>query len=176
MRGPPKHYTLILLGSLATGCGQSNHGHDDAQRSPASGGTPLASEQTRTNADYATEVNCPPQRYADVSTLGEKQLDPLYAIATFALDGKLTREEFDSNPRYAEIALSGAEFLATTDVAIRGIVDVTGTPPLSMANAAKLASKLASIKVKGRYARTGAMGTLQAKIKTCLLMIKNDLP
>ncbi|WP_146092456.1 hypothetical protein [Xanthomonas melonis] len=164
----------VLLGVTAAGCSQPNEsaaGH----HLPAGGRTIAVSEQAQASTGEATEVNCPPRGYADVSSLGQRQLDPLYEIAKFALDGDLSREEFGSNPRYIEIALFGAEFLSTTDRAIRGIVDATSTPPISVASGAKLALKLASLEKNGRYARTGAMGALQAKIKTCLLMVKNDL-
>lgn len=92
-----------------------------------------------------------------MSALDEEQLEPLFEIARFSLDGQLAREELESNPRYAEIALFGAAFLATTDVARNAV-------------------KLASLRKGPRYARAGAMGALQAKTKTCFLMIQNELP
>jgi hypothetical protein len=174
MRIKQEAFTFFLLCSFLVACSQPSE--TAVSEVPTPRNSEAQAEEAKGENLEAQETNCPRAGYADIASLEEEQLKLLFEIAKFGLDGKLTRSDFDSNPRYAEIALVGAEFLTTTDKAIRGLVSTTSTPPISKLAAAKLAAKLATIEKSDAYARAGAMGTLKTKIKTCLLMVQTGQP
>lgn len=136
---------------------------------------PLANSPTAASDDPSPplETNCPPANWIDTASLKQPQIDALFKIADFSMDGQITREEFASNQRYLEVALFGAQFLSNGERALKDIIDVTGTPPLSVKGAAKLSAKLLTDDGTG-YARSGLMGSLQNKTKTCFFMVKFD--
>ena len=161
------HFFLALLLSICTflfGCSQPDPIEHESDVTTATTPTPESQENPH-------ETNCPPEDWIQTESLEEPQIAVLFKIAHFSMDGQITREEFDDNERYLEVALFGAQYLSKSEKSLRDLIDVAATPVLSVKSAAKLSAKLLADDGKS-YARAGFMGSLQKNTKTCFFMIK----